>query len=78
MEKLVLFESRFLWPWLEFCQSRSSFLASSGNFFFFFPRAGCRGAVTSALAITVQLEGVGTVSLVVLMWSFLNVEQWNV
>lgn len=34
---------------------------------FFFPRAGCRGAVTSALAITVQLEGVGTVSLVVLM-----------
>lgn len=36
-------------------------------FLFFFPRAGCRGAVTSALAITVQLEGVGTVSLVVLM-----------
>lgn len=36
-------------------------------FFFFLPRAGCRGAVTSALAITVQLEGVGTVSLVVLM-----------
>lgn len=36
-------------------------------FFFFFLRAGRRGAVTSALAITVQLEGVGTVSLVVLM-----------
>lgn len=35
--------------------------------FFFFPRAGRRRAVTSALAITVQLEGVGTVSLVVLM-----------
>lgn len=37
------------------------------DLFFFFPRAGCRGAVSSALAITVQLEGVGTVSLVVLM-----------
>lgn len=38
-----------------------------GISFFFFPRAGRRRAVTSALAITVQLEGVGTVSLVVLM-----------
>lgn len=38
------------------------------EFFLFFPRAGCRGAVPSLLLpLTSQLEGVGTVSLVVLM-----------
>lgn len=37
-------------------------------FFLLFPRAGCRGAVLSLLLpLTIQLEGVGTVSLVVLM-----------
>lgn len=56
----------------------SDFLAWSG-IFFFSPRAGCRGAVISLLLpLTIQLEGVGTASLVVVMWSFLNVEQWNV
>lgn len=38
-------------------------------FLLFFPRGGCRGAVPSLLLpLTIQLEGVGTVSLVVLMW----------
>lgn len=70
MDKLVLFESKFLWLWLVgilSVQVQLSGLKWESLFFFFLPRAGCRGAVTSALAITVQLEGVGTVSLVVLM-----------
>lgn len=68
MGRLVLFEARSLWPWFELCQSRGpTFWLKVGGVFSFFLELAVEEQLPLLVPLTVQLEGVGTVSLVVLM-----------
>lgn len=69
MERLVLFESRSVWPRFELCQSRCPTSWLKVGFIWF--SSSLELAVEEQLPLLsplrIHLEGVGTVSLVVLM-----------